>query len=177
MTERLDEKKFREAYSNYYPLVYSVLYSKLSRKQDAEDICQEVFIRFLNKFSEVENHRQWLMTAIRFEITNYYNKKATARQDEADIDEIENDLNFAFQNGMKDIRIIIEEAINNDDNYKDEKERLIIDLVAVHNFSYRKAAQQLGITRWQAEYIYNKVEKKILAFLKRKGIKEIGDLL
>ena len=130
MTKRPNEKEFRDAYSNYYPLVYSVLYSKLSRKDDAEDICQEVFIRFLNKFPEIENHRQWLMTAIRFEITNYYNKKATAKLDGTDIQEIENDLNFAFENGMKDARIIVEEAINNDENYKNEKERLIFDLVA-----------------------------------------------
>ena len=177
MPGQADMKKFRDDYSDYYPLVFSVLYSKLNSREDAEDICQEVFVRYYHNMEKVENARKWLMAALRFEITNYYNKKATRKSDNENIDDLFNDLNLAFENGFRDARIIIQEALENMENYNDEQEKVLFDLIAVHNFTYQMAAKQLGMTRWQAEYKYGQVEKRILQYLKNKGIKDMGDLI
>ncbi len=177
MSGGTQNREFREAYSDYYPLVVSVLYSKVGRRDDAEDICQEVFIRFLKNFDSIDNHRAWLLSAIRFEITNYYNRKATAASDAVDIDEAFDDPNLKYVNGFRDTRIIIQEALDNDANFHNERERVLFELIAVYNFTYPSAAAQLGITRWQAEYLYEKIEKRILKYLHQKGIKDIGDLL
>lgn len=171
------EKEFRESYSNYYPLVFNVVYSKMSNREDTEDVCHELFIQFYNKFEEIENHRKWLMSAISFVISNYIRKKATKSSNAMEIEDIENDPNLTFVNGARDVRIILNEAINNDDNYSNEKERVLFELIAVNNFTYEKAAKQAGVTKRQARYTYEKVTKKILNYLKDKGISNIEDVL
>ena len=47
-------KDYRNAYSEYYPLIYSILYTKTGNTHDAEDICQEVFIKFLKNFDSID---------------------------------------------------------------------------------------------------------------------------
>ncbi len=171
------EREFRECYALHYPAVLGYLVSKVGSIDDAEDICQEVFIRLYGNLEKVRDRRSWLMTAARFEITNYFNKKATARSDAADIDDHQDDPGLAAQDSFAENRIIIRDVIEDPANYEDEKERILFDLIAIYQFSYKEAGRYLDLTRWQAEYKYRRIEKRILARLNEKGIKELGDLL
>jgi DNA-directed RNA polymerase specialized sigma24 family protein len=38
------EERFTGIYAEYYPLVYNAVYSKIGKRHDADDICQEVFL-------------------------------------------------------------------------------------------------------------------------------------
>ena len=87
MTRSKKEREFRECYALHYPAVLGYLVSKVGSIDDAEDICQEVFIRLYGNLEKVRDRRSWLMTAARFEITNYFNKKATARSDAGRVSE------------------------------------------------------------------------------------------
>ena len=60
----LKNKEFAEAYNLYYPIVFSVVYSKISSYEDAEDICQVIFIEFYKKFEAIENKKKWLFGAL-----------------------------------------------------------------------------------------------------------------
>ena len=170
-------KAYRKAYCEYYPIVYSVLLSRLRNGDDAEDICQEVFIRFLDNFDSIESHRGWLLKAIEIEISNYYRKKSSRNDEAVDVAEFVNDINLAFENGFRDARIVINEAIENMENYDSEEDRTLFDLIAVYGFSYKEAGKYLGMTRWQAEYRYGQIEARIVDYLKKMGIKEVFDLL
>ncbi|MFC1670666.1 RNA polymerase sigma factor [Spirochaetota bacterium] len=170
-------KEFREAYSNYYPIVFSSLFSKTGSREDAEDICQEVFIRFLDKFNEIEDKRSWLFTAMRFEISNYYKKKGSKKIDADNIDDVFNDSSLKYENGFRDARIILNDAIEDENNFKNEKEKVLFDLIAVYSFSYKEAAKYLNLTKSKVEYKYKQIEKRIIDFLKSKDIKEIDDLI
>lgn len=88
-----------------------------------------------------------------------------------------NNPELQFENGARDIRIIINEAIENDANYKDEKQRLIFDMVALNGFTYENTAKQLGLSKRQVEYGYNQAVQSIISYLKGKGISNIEDLL
>ncbi len=177
MLEARKEREFRKSYALYYPVVLSFLVSKVGDMEDAEDICQEVFIRFYNHYADIREKKNWLFTAARFEITNYFNKKATARIDTTDIDSLDNDQRFASEDRYREDRIIIRDIIDDPASFRDEKEKLLFDLVAVYGFSYKEAGRYLDMTRWQVEYKYRSVEKRIAALLKEKGIKEASDLL
>lgn len=53
-----------ESINKYYEMVYRIVYSKLSNKSESRDICQIVFIKFLenkNKFEEEEHIKWWLI--------------------------------------------------------------------------------------------------------------------
>jgi len=177
MLELSKKKEFKKAYTEFYPIVFSTLLAKTNKREDAEDICQEVFIRFYHNFDDIRDKRRWLFTALKFEITNYYNKKSTAKSDNLDIDDMEEFIKSDHDDDYIETRIVIEEVINDMSNYSNEKEKNLFDLIAIHNFTFREAAKNLGMTKWQAEYKYKQIEKRILANLKDKGIRKVEDLI
>ncbi|MBN1532832.1 MAG: sigma-70 family RNA polymerase sigma factor [Spirochaetes bacterium] len=172
-----NRKEFRRLYAEYYPLVFSAAYVKTGNRQDAEDICHDVFVRFFNHFGEIEKYRGWLMKAVSFEISNYRSRRANRVSEFADIDDFMNDSNLAFVNGFRDSRIIIQEVLQDEANFENEREMLLFELIAVYDFSYREAGKYLDMTRWQAEYRYRKVSDRIIDQLRKRGVKGIGDLL
>ena len=171
------EREFRKSYSDYYPMILNALYGKVCNMEDAEDICHEIFVNYYRKFDEVRDPRNWLFGAMRFCISNYYRKKEGSDPTSLDIDNVENDDNLAFENGFRDIRIIIQEAIEKIENYRDEKERILFDLIAINCYTYDQAAKHLGLTKRQAVYKYQQVTRRILNHLKDRGITRIEDLI
>ncbi|MBN2159822.1 MAG: sigma-70 family RNA polymerase sigma factor [Spirochaetes bacterium] len=171
------DRAFRKSYSDFYPLILNALYSRVVNREDAEDICHEIFVNYYRKFDEVRDARSWLFGAMKFCISNYYRNKEGSDPDSVDISNIEDDIHLAFENGFRDVRIVIHEAIENSENYRDEEERILFDLIAINNYTYEEAATHLGITKRQAHYRYQQVSRRILEHLKERGITRIEDLL
>ncbi len=59
----MTEEKFREIYHQYYRLVNKVIFSVLHDADFSEDVCQEVFLSFLEKADTLdeEYYRKWLL--------------------------------------------------------------------------------------------------------------------
>jgi len=162
---------FTETYMKYYPQILSLIVFKVNNTEDARDLCQEVFIIFYEKCDSIQNIRSWLYGTMKNVVYRYY----TAKDQHVDIDELFNSQGLAFTNGFRETRIIINEAMDQIDCNDDE--RIIIDLIAKHNFSYNNVAKILGMTKRQVEYKYTQLAKGILAYLKKKGITGIEELL
>jgi RNA polymerase sigma factor (sigma-70 family) len=58
--KQLKEEEFQLNYEKYYPVVYKQLYYLLGSNELAEDITQEVFIRYYNAKEEIEFVGAWL---------------------------------------------------------------------------------------------------------------------
>ncbi|MFC1670497.1 RNA polymerase sigma factor [Spirochaetota bacterium] len=164
-------KEFTDIYNQYYTMVFNAVYTKVSDADDTNDICQEIFIILYNKFEEIMEPRKWLFGTIRNVVKRYYGKKHPDRN----IDDVFDDISLTFVNGFRDSRILIEEAIENIDLSNDEE--TILNLIAFHNYQYSKVAKVLGFTRRKVEYDYQLVVKRIISYLKSKGIKKLEDLL
>lgn len=171
----MTEKKniFTDAVNNYYPLVFSTVYTKINNADDAYDICQEVFIKFFEKFDTIENHRKWLYGALRLALFDHYR----AKDKSAVMDDIFKDVGLTFVNGFRDARIIINEVIESGETFDTEEDKILFDLIAINNFSYSQAGSQLGFTKRQVQYRYGVIVQKILDQFSRRGIKHIEDLL
>lgn len=167
-----EKDKFSELYSNFYPLVFSAVYTKIGDTDETKDICQEIFIVFYNKMDEIENPRKWLYGTIRNFVLQYYQKKNPEKED---LEGFVEDIGMTFVNGFRDTRIIIKQSI--EEIKCDETERMILDLIASHNFTYQNVAAITNLTRRQVEYKYGQIVKRIQESLKEKGIKNIEDLL
>lgn len=50
----MTEEKFHEIYHQYYQLVKKVVYNVLRDEGFSEDVCQEVFLAFLDKADTME---------------------------------------------------------------------------------------------------------------------------
>ncbi len=167
--------RLTEIYADYYSIIFSAVLTKVGNRDDTQDICQEVFIRLYKKLDEVENVRRWLFNALKLVVLEYFREKR--KNTNLDINDVFNDVSLTFVNGFRDARIIIGEAIENMENFKDDIERALFDHIAVSNFTYGHTAKILGLTRRQVEYRYGLIVDRILKYLEKRGIKNIEDLL
>jgi RNA polymerase sigma-70 factor, ECF subfamily len=163
---------YTELFVAYYHMVFNAVYTKVGRQDDAEDICQEVFIVLYNNIDRVENVRAWLYGTLRNLVYAYYRSKSTAPED---IDGIMDDVALSFTNGFRDARIIIEEVLG--ELMLDDEARNIIELVAYHGYSYSETAGLLGLTKRKVDYRYKIIAAKITAGLRERGVSHIEDLL
>jgi RNA polymerase sigma factor (sigma-70 family) len=167
-------KAFTDQYVEYYPLIYNIVYSKIKSPESVEDICQEIFTRFFLKFDEVENPRRWLLAAMRNVLYEFYRKNSESH---VDIDSVMDDVKVSFVNGFRDTRIMIDEALDDMKFYVEEKNRLIFELIAVNNYTYKEAAVSLGMTEHQTRYRYNAVVGRLMDHFRKKGIHGLEDIL
>ena len=165
--------RFTEEHNKYYPVVYNAVYTKVNSIDDAEDICQEIFLKFFEKLDEIENYRKWLYGALRLAVFEFYRK----RRGDVDIDEVFDDVGLTFVNGFRDARIIISEAIENMKIFEGDEDKVLFDLIAVHNYSYNETARQLHLTKRKVEYRYRRIVDSIIDYLQKKGLTNIEDLL
>lgn len=167
-------KEYAAAFSRYYPLVYSSVYSKLGDRDETEDVCQEVFLRFFRKYGEISNHRSWLFGTLRLVLSEHFRKK---RGDLADTEAEIEGVAASYVNGFRDTSILLQEAMDRLESGGDEDDRVIFDMVAVNNFTYGEAAKHLGMGEQQVRYRYERSVKRLLGYLREKGIQNLEDLL
>lgn len=169
----LDPKKvkFTEIYSDYYQTVYGLIYSKIASETDADELSQEVFLSFYLKMDGIENIRAWLIEAVKNVLFNFYKKRD--RLDHEQIDDYSNDVAISLVNGLRDARIIIEEALET----LGEHDRILFDLIAVQYLTYERASSHTGMTVRQVKYRYYQILRAIRAYLYEKGINSIEDLI
>ena len=70
-----DEKAFEELYRRYWPTLVNTAYKKLSSREKAEDIVQNIFIDLYNRRSTIElviSLSAYLNQALKFKILNEY---------------------------------------------------------------------------------------------------------
>ena len=163
---------YADAYLDYYQVIYNAVYASINDKIDADDICQEIFIIFYDKFDTIQHRRTWLHMTMKNVLMNYYKKKKKSMSES--FDDIDT-AGVVYVNGFRDTRILLQEAIEN--IQCTETERNILDMLAVHSFTQDDTAEYLGLTRRQVRYRMQTVSKRIVSYLKMKGISDLGDLL
>jgi DNA-directed RNA polymerase specialized sigma24 family protein len=176
-------ENFNRLYNLFYSLVFSIVHSKVSNFHDAEDICQEVFLRFYRKLEEIDNPRKWLLGCLRIVVLDYYKQK----ESNEDIDTLFNDISMGYVNGFRESRVIISqtiEEISNEEEKEDKESKedsssdaAIFNLIAIYKYSIVEASRHLKLNYKQTRYRYNRICEKIISRLRCKGIKELGDLL
>jgi RNA polymerase sigma factor (sigma-70 family) len=166
-------EEFTNHYRKYSSLVMTSVYSKVENLHEAEEICQEVFIRYFENFDEVKDPRKWLYGTLRNVVLDYYKTK---KRNDVDIEKLFDDISMSFVNGFKETRLIIEEALNNFLDMNDTG-RIIFELVAIYNYTYREAGKHLNLTYKQVRTRYYKTVDSLISYLKGKGIKSLEDLL
>lgn len=167
-------KTFSDLYSDYYSMVYNIIFVKIRDIDTTSDLAQEIFTRLYGKIDEIENPRQWLLSASKWAVVQHYEKN---KSDNMNIDEVLDDENVRYVNGFRDTRIIIQEALSASENYRDEKDRIIYDLILMKNYTYAETAQQTGLSVRQVRYRYESVAERITGYLRNKGIRSLEELL
>ena len=164
---------FAEQYSLHYAPVYNLILSKVNNTELTEDLCQEVFTRYFEKFDTIDNHRRWLFAAAKYVLLEHYKKKDA----NVNIDDVINEEKLSSKNDDNVSRLIIEDALENIEYFEDEKGKVLFDLIAISNYTYKETAQQLGLSERQVRYRYKIITDRIVEYFKQRGIKGVEDLL
>jgi RNA polymerase sigma factor (sigma-70 family) len=167
---------FTEMYSDFYPTVYSLLYSSVKDHYQTDDLCQEVFMRYFKKYNEINNHRSWILGTMRFVLIEHFRNR-NGHTNDVDLDSALDDVKMTFVNGFRDTRIMIEEALDSLGYFGDERNRTLFDLIALYQYTYKDAGKYLGMTERQVRYKYSLIVQKLMDHFKEKGIHGLEDLL
>jgi RNA polymerase sigma-70 factor (ECF subfamily) len=169
----LPEKEifYNEIFVKYYSIVLSEVHKYVDSEDDAEDIVQNVFIKYYEKMDEVLIAKSWLYGAARFEVKNYYRKKD--RNKTMDINIVCESAECLYQDSMLDARLVLGDVI--DSMEKDDQK--MFDMIAVRRLTFKEMANTFGYSARQVRYRYSAVEKEILDILRKHGIYKLDDIL
>ena len=158
LCKRGSEKAFDEIYYSYYRLVFYQAYQVLNNKEDAEDVMQNTFLKFMNGINEVDensNLKQYLSTiAKNLAIDGYRRKKRQENVDDVDSITSSND-----RYSESDILISLRGTLERD-------EARIFVLKVVYDYTFKEIAQELEVTLNVMEAKYYKALKKVKAHYK-----------
>jgi len=166
--------RFINHYDSYYSIIFNSIYSKVSNYHDAQDICQEVFIRFYDNMEKVENPRKWLFGCLRLVVFDHYKIK---QKNDINTDQLFEDIGMGYVNGFRDSRMMIKQIIDEVCAENGDRDASLFELVAVYNYSFVQAGKHLNLKYKQTRYRYGVFAGKVLDRLKEKGINNIEDLL
>ena len=156
MKEKTTNRKLVELYSD---MVYKIAKSYLKNTDDAEDIVQEVFVKYLDNkrpFINAEHEKNWI---IRVTINLCYNElRSTQRrnklcktyQDEVFYEEHENSL-CEYINKLK------------------ERYRVVFELYYLHDFTTKEISKILLITDMAVRTRLKRARNQLKKLMKEKG--------
>ncbi len=87
------EEAFGSIYNLYFEKIYRFIYYRVSHKEIAEDLAEEVFLKAFSKLSSIQNNESfegWLYQIARNKVIDYYRDK----KELVNIDEVENTLTY-----------------------------------------------------------------------------------
>lgn len=148
------EKTFEKIYHQYCNLVRYVSFKIVRRNDIADDITQEVFIRFFNNLQSTQfsNIKYWLVTVAKNLSLNYIKAK-----DSQVIQNNEDIINKEATTGN------IKEMINQIKQTLSEEEVDIIIMHLIFNYTFREIAAEKGIS---ANAVYGKYRRAVKKFKK-----------
>jgi RNA polymerase sigma factor (sigma-70 family) len=169
--EKSKNAAFTQVYSEYYATIFGVLYLRTGNADTAEELTQEVFIRYFNNMEGAVHVRGWLLTTAKYVLLEHYKKN----KKNPDIIPIMDDELFEQKlPDVTDIRIIIDNAI---ESIKDHTDRMIFDLVTLQKYTFKEAGTLTGYTKRQIKYRHALVVREVIDALKKQGINSLEELL
>ncbi len=150
-TIALKQHEFEYAYSNYRPKMSKLAYYKIGNIFDAEDICQELFLKLYENIDKIKNKKNWLNVVLRNMIASYYhNIRETPTL--LDIFELDNNVcNSIFNNNYDNIEtsILLDEILDNKEIFKCDINKKILYFLIFEDKSYMEIARLLNLTKKQ----------------------------
>lgn len=139
-----NQNSYRQLLSEVAPFVHRVLLRSLSRKDQAEDIVQEVLLsvhKAMNTYDPARPFMPWLMAIVNFRRTDYLRSHYSARDNlSAPLEDLDlQDVTFDGHEGeYKDI----EKALTT----LAPKQREVFDLVKMKGYSAKEVSQKTGMS-------------------------------
>lgn len=148
----MKNKKFEEYFLRYKNLVMKIVMDKTGSYDDAQEICQQVFISFYQNMDNVSEKlvKAWLIKCTKNAIIDYYRKGSKER--ELIVDDPETEIgNIAVEGGLE----LCEERLDNLNlmgkvlrvvKTVNEQWFEVLFMNCVEELSYTEMAQRIGVS-------------------------------
>ncbi|USG64913.1 sigma-70 family RNA polymerase sigma factor [Brevibacillus ruminantium] len=161
MTEDL-EQRIRDIYQTYYEDVYSFLYYFTGRREDAEDMTQEVFTRLLKALPRYDGRvsmRTWLFSIARYAAIDQYRKqKLFSLFSKNELEDMKSCEGLPEQSleSKEEMRMVNEALQKLKPHY-----RMVVILRGVREHSIKETAELLNITEAKVRVDYHRALKML----------------
>lgn len=146
----MNEDKLKKIFDQYYLLVTDIAYSVLRDYHAAQDVCQEVFLKFCEKMGTMEEARikPWLILAAKNKAIDY--KRAAYRKHEMQSSETLEACYYKVESLEKHMRDLEYRNLRNElfGRLKEEKPEFLNMIIAscIEGKSGEQIAREFGIS-------------------------------
>ena len=160
-----DKSGLRQIYDAYLPYIYQIVLGIVSRKEDAEDITSEFFIKLwqsVASYKEGNGHKGYLATIARNMALDFLRKnrrevlESFSKEDDGEIPIAEP---VSKDNTEEEVTTNI--ALNEALKTLNEKERIIIDMKVLSDMTFQEISKTLGIPMGTVTWRYQQAIKKL----------------
>ncbi len=161
-----DKTGLREIYDAYLAYIYQIVYGVVGRKEDAEDITSEFFIKFwqqADKYKAGSGHKGYLATMARNMAIDHLRKHKReilddfTANDEDDVSSIKEPVSEDNTEAQVVEDISLQEAL---DKLKPE-EKQIVDMKVLSEMTFAEIARLLNIPMGTVTWRYREAIKKL----------------
>ncbi len=151
-------------YQRFSDNLLGVALRYVKRKEDAEDILQEAFVKIFFKIKELddlESFNSWIKKIVINESLNYYKKKK--REKTESIDDTEKNNEEVLIDNSKDINSTIYDKSNLEYalNQLDNEQKQIFNLYAIDGYKHKEISELLNINESTTRQKYKRAREKI----------------
>ena len=162
----------REIYEEYYKLIFSVMLAVVSRREEAEDLTSDFFLKLWDKLAEAykpgRGHKTWLVTAARNMAIDRFRRNSRV---ELSIDQDEeNSASHDLPSGEN-----LEENVISDITVRqalaalDPREREIVSLKLFSELTFKEIARVLSVPQGTVAWRYRGAIKKLSVYFEEVG--------
>ena len=163
-----DKESFRYLVEQYQDKVFSLAYSFVKTRQEAEDIAQEVFIevfKSINKFRKESELSSWIYRITVNKSLNIY-KRIKRQSVQEDMELFAHRSNEEGQNPEKTLQQKQNaEALNFAINKLPEKQKIAYTLRHFNGLSYKEISEIINKSKSSVESLIHRAHKKLYALL------------
>ncbi len=167
-----DKNALRQIYEAYIKLIYVVILDIVKRREDAEDITSEFFIKLIRvagTYRKGSSHKAWLVQIARNMAIDHMRKSSHEMLElgENDSESDEKTSGVIERHGAKErqqsteAKSLLKEDMKQAMKYLKPEEKQVIDLKLVGDFKFKEIAEQLGKPIGTVTWLYNEGIKKL----------------
>ena len=160
---------FDTLYMRYSPIVEQFVLSLLKRKEEADDITQNIFLKIWenrSSMSGVHSFRAYLFKMVRNAVYDTFSRRkpTSGLQDSMELGDILRSEDMEEKISAKDLNMLMDMAVEN----MPEQRRRVFRMSRRDGLSHKEISMQLGISTKTVEYHMSKALaelRKIISFL------------
>lgn len=170
----------RQIYIDYNRLVYTVVLDVVKRREDAEDVTSDFFIKLIRvapSFKTGSPHKAWLITIARNLALDHLRKSGreiiglgdeSDNEDEKSISVVDKEQANINPNPVE-VRATLSEDMRKAMETLKPEEREVVDMKLVGDMKFKEIAETLGKPMGTVTWTYNEAVKKLRRCLSNYG--------